>query len=570
MAQVWGSHLSVFPVSGAIPLSSQDCFGLYSPYFSSNSFGSSVGVNNADLAIYVGAEDVVPTPAGDIDLCPAGTLAIALTCSIDQFDRPIMGAINFCLNNIVRRLEEENEDNRKLDSSSLRAQMSSSTVNILGNDAIADATLVAIHEAGHALGFSLPLMQYFRDAETGEPLTPRPFTPTNVQCDDGTIQNLIFPSTSTVQARQTSDGRVYHEVVTPRVTQVVRNHFNCQSLTGARLENRPTNTAMNCTGQHWDERLFQSELMGPIFSGYTDALSPLTLALMEDSGWYKVTYENAELSPFGHGLGCDFVNEPCIVNDQVPEYGRDAFCDVPTTFSSTGDLETDVVTCDPTHKSFAVCDLVDISTAPFQIAQSIPADATRYFSDPNLVGLNPQADFCPMAIVDARLDCTNDLDNSNIQTYQGESRGPSSRCINGGVGSTTFPGCFEITCDAQQHKVIVAGQTCDFEGQLLSIRTADTGQQATLECPRLGSICPQLFCPGECSGRGVCDYDALPPRCNCFDSTDTSAACSKGLPPAQPTWAPIPSPGTDGSSSSVVGGTIALGVIMIATFLVML
>ena len=70
---------------------------------------------------------------------------------------------------------------------------------------------------------------------------------------------------------------------------MARNHFDCQSMTGARLENQPTSegyiTALGC---HWDERLYLSELMGPIFSGYSDILSSLTLALLEDSGWYKV------------------------------------------------------------------------------------------------------------------------------------------------------------------------------------------------------------------------------------------------------------------------------------------
>ena len=322
------------------------------------------------------------------------------------------------------------------------------------------------------------------------------------------------------------------------MTQVVRNHFNCQSLTGARLENRPTSTD-SCTGSHWDERLFLSELMGPIFSGYTDALSPLTLAILEDSGWYKVSYENAELSPFGHGFGCDFVHEPCIVNDEVPDYARDAFCTMPLTFSSTGDLDARWSLCAIRRTSHLLVAAWLISpTHRLELGQNIPADAIRYFSDPNLVSLYEQVDFCPIANLDLRLDCTNNDENTDFQFYQGESRGPSSRCVNGNLGDTMRPGCFDITCDAEQHKVIIAGQTCEFDGQILNIRTIND-QQATLECPRLGTICPQLFCRGECSGRGVCDYESTPPRCNCFDSDDETEACSMGLPA---TRTPTPSP----------------------------
>jgi hypothetical protein len=45
---------------------------------------------------------------------------------------------------------------------------------------------------------------------------------------------------------------------------------------------------------HFDERLFYSELMGPIASefGKSDILSPLTLALLDDSGWYQVNYDS--------------------------------------------------------------------------------------------------------------------------------------------------------------------------------------------------------------------------------------------------------------------------------------
>lgn len=403
--------------------------------------------------------------------------------------------------------------------------------------------------------------RYFRNPETGEPLTPRPFVATDVQCVDGSIQNLIWPASNTVETRQSSDGRYYHEVVTPRVTQVARNHFDCQSMTGARLENQPE--AFNCTGSHWDERLYLSELMGPIFSGYSDVLSPLTLALLEDSGWYKVTYQNAPLSPYGKKRGCDFVNEPCIVNDEIPEYGQGHFCNTINSFTDQG-IEANAIQCDPTHKSFTVCDLFDINEIPFEIQQEIPDDRIQYFSDPNLVSTFTQADFCPLAIIDVQLDCTNEDNNADVQTYRGESRGLSSRCINGRVDSQSVPGCFEIQCDETLNKVLINGQVCEFDGQELDVTTLGfTGGQ--IECPALATICPDLFCPGECSGRGVCDYDSVPARCNCFDETDTTAACSKDTPSPPPT--PPPSPGSAPTSSAPVPGMHVTSIIARDTLL---
>lgn len=58
----------------------------------------------------------------------------------------------------------------------------------------------------------------------------------------------------------------------------------------------------------------------------------------------------------------------------------------------------------------------------------------------------------------------------------------------------------------------------------------------TLVCPRLSTACPDLYCPFQCAGRGVCNYDhtvngTMQPKCECFDATDTSPGCSDSLLP---------------------------------------
>ncbi|VDO93562.1 unnamed protein product, partial [Haemonchus placei] len=42
------------------------------------------------------------------------------------------------------------------------------------------------------------------------------------------------------------------------------------------------------------------------------AISRITLALFEDSGWYQVDYSKADDMTFGKGLGCDFVKKSCL------------------------------------------------------------------------------------------------------------------------------------------------------------------------------------------------------------------------------------------------------------------
>lgn len=45
-------------------------------------------------------------------------------------------------------------------------------------------------------------------------------------------------------------------------------------------------------GSHWEERILQTELMQPVVNGGQLHISPLTLALFEDSGWYTANYVN--------------------------------------------------------------------------------------------------------------------------------------------------------------------------------------------------------------------------------------------------------------------------------------
>ena len=66
-------------------------------------------------------------------------------------------------------------------------------------------------------------------------------------------------------------GRRFATIVTPKVTAIARNQFDCQSLSGAALENQPTR-AESCVGDHWDERLFYPEALSGVISPTTNIL----------------------------------------------------------------------------------------------------------------------------------------------------------------------------------------------------------------------------------------------------------------------------------------------------------
>lgn len=124
--------------------------------------------------------------------------------------------------------------------------------------------LIIFLQFTHVLGINSDMMKYYRDANTGEPLTPRPFTAIDdqtrqtIQCaPDGRPPNpeqqtILLPSCNTIKESHTNRGWHSWLVVLPTVTQVARNQFNCQSLEGVMLENQPTNQ-YDCFGSHFDE-----------------------------------------------------------------------------------------------------------------------------------------------------------------------------------------------------------------------------------------------------------------------------------------------------------------------------
>lgn len=48
-------------------------------------------------------------------------------------------------------------------------------------------------------------------------------------------------------------------------------------------KNQPTGSG-SCTGDHWDERMFYPEALSGVISPTANIMSPITLALLEDSG----------------------------------------------------------------------------------------------------------------------------------------------------------------------------------------------------------------------------------------------------------------------------------------------
>ena len=103
-------------------------------------------------------------------------------------------------------------------------------------------------------------------------------------------------------------------VSTPAVRQATRDHFNCPTAEGALLE-QDGGGATN--GSHWESTIFQSEIMiGASAAVERRVLSPITLGLAQDSGWYVPNWDAQGFLRHGHLVGCHMeMRLDCLLAD---------------------------------------------------------------------------------------------------------------------------------------------------------------------------------------------------------------------------------------------------------------
>ncbi len=553
-ATFWSNHLSTIPVSGSITVYQDDC----PVSWTDNDTSEYHTFSNADLVLYLILDE---GPCLEAD----PPIAFSNECLSDQFDRPIAGTLLLCSDNF--------------------ADISSDTSEGTSQRQKIDEVLQ--HELTHILGMSGATMPYWRDAtKGGAPYTPRPLVEEEVVCVNGETQNITMPSQSTIMEGVTTTGVRYFEVVTPTVRNVVANQFDCEDATGARLDH---NEYYNCIGSHWSPLFFGTETLVARDMPWEQSITAVTLALLEDTGWYRANYtaSTGVLSPssHGYGAGCNFLTNDCIVDDEVPTYGSGLFCNEMTEASS--------IKCDVSHKRAARCDLIDYNSYadnpiyPYWVVPDAPpTEYQQRFANSGLGSfLRYDADYCPTysAPPDFILDGNGDptgpyymeclvADTAPDDAYGFETFGnDDSRCFNT-IGSIDRPLCLTIECIESGGDITLAvsvgnGQkiACKTDGQMLDLPGLSYVQ---IECPRREILCPgyvlpilfivslclpsqvshdtssnylhRSFCPANCSGRGICRHGVVN-GCKCFDREDTSPTCQNSpiIPPLPiPTLAP--------------------------------
>ena len=103
-----------------------------------------------------------------------------------------------------------------------------------------------------------------------------------------------------------------------------KKYFQFDSLEGLELEDQG---GQGSSISHWEQRILLGEYMGAVIYQEEMAISEFTLALLQDSGWYKPKYFTGGLFRFGKNKGCDFINEDCIDSNHKTKFKNEFFND---------------------------------------------------------------------------------------------------------------------------------------------------------------------------------------------------------------------------------------------------
>ena len=113
---------------------------------------------------------------------------------------------------------------------------------------------------------------------------------------------------------RTINGRSRNLLASPKVIEAAKRHFNCQTLEGVELED---DGAEYSQFQHWESRIMNGDLMVSLVDRVDVTISEITLAFLEDLGYYETKTYTGGLFRTGKGRGCSFLTSNCISYSQV-------------------------------------------------------------------------------------------------------------------------------------------------------------------------------------------------------------------------------------------------------------
>ena len=274
-----------------------------------------------------------------------------------------------------------------------------------------------------------------------------------------------------------SDRDSVYYVVSEKTLLKARQHFNCGTLPGVPLENQGGEGSI---GSHWEARYMLGDYM--LSTDYGDTvISDITLALFEDTGFYKVDYYSGGLFKFGKNGGCDFFNKKCISNGKPL---TEEFCIIPSK-----------PMCTQSRAVKGYCTIYNYANSGIVIPSEFQYFENRYYG-----GFSP-ADFCPVPMsTNSKIDYFPEnckVGTSTLSSEYGEKMGDSSFCFVSSLLPTSSsyniierPICYEVKCNDYDKTIIVnIGELtveCPTSGGNI---TNPKGYKGYIICPKYIDIC---------------------------------------------------------------------------------
>eukprot|EP00873_Tetraselmis_striata_P002506 jgi/Tetstr1/422770/TSEL_013567.t1 len=351
-----------------------------------------------------------------------------------------------------------------------------------------EAVLIVLRELLASMAMDSDLMMRFK-TPYGQPRVPMQ--------PDGTVLAEDLAAVLTVRY---FESQMLLYTTLPSVVQHASAHFGCPSLARVELERSDLDLAPSYV--RWEARKMQGELMAGAGSPKLgDVVSNLTLALLEDSGWYLPDYSRAGPLSYGAGLGCAFADAlPCSSNGvAAPVVPAALQCAAPPALlwsatrgmynpaagsAATGNYQTvEQYSCTPALDAVGQC-----STAP---DMETCAAAVR-------VNLGRRLPGC-------------DAGGAHEQ-------GAAGAAPHLGGSGKRGAGCFNVSCNALGNLFVHFGdrfKACP-AGDIITLE--EFGFQGSVgPCPDPAAICARGQCPAganglPCAGTGACGHDGA---CRC-------------------------------------------------------
>ena len=167
-----------------------------------------------------------------------------------------------------------------------------------------------------------------------------------------------------------------------KVIETAKKYFNCDDIDGVELEEFG---GSGTVGSHWEARILLGDYMNGVVYTSEQVISEFTLALLEDSGYYKANYYTGGLMQFGKNKGCDFIKNKCVNDGKIEsKFSNEFFDDID---NGSGNHDT---SCSSDRQSRAYHIIYSYNELPSYY---------QYFSDQRFGGW-ASADYCPVSVED--------------------------------------------------------------------------------------------------------------------------------------------------------------------------